>query len=260
MELLEMLGAVGAPMEVMQAAEDSGSVQEAVAILEPYAPPVQNLIDQWKVLLADGLTPLDAEIRAAEFVGMLRSAAADPDDVPEMLLDLIACAADSTRPEALAMMRVLAATGPAEVRPAAAQTAQRLSAAGVPDCPWARSVGAPKVEASFGYSDEFGGQETIAITFSYDRRPHAMMVLIDHGLGGGVKDCWISDSPVQIRDRYQEAAKQYGLTLHDYQPAEARAILDRALAEDPCPVDPEQTDDVDTYLDLLRVRVETLTG
>ena len=52
-----------------------------------------------------------------------------------------------------------------------------------------------------------------------------MMVLIDHGLGGGVKDCWVSDSPVQIRDRYQEAAQQYGLTLHDYEPAEARPSL-----------------------------------
>ena len=59
---------------------------------------MQNLIDQWKVLLADGLTPLDAEIKAAEFVEMLRSASSDPDDVPEMLLDLIACAADSTHP------------------------------------------------------------------------------------------------------------------------------------------------------------------
>ena len=35
---------------------------------------------------------------------------------------------------------------------------QRLSAAGVPDRPWARTVGAPKVEASFGYSDELGGR------------------------------------------------------------------------------------------------------
>jgi hypothetical protein len=263
MELLEMLGAVGAPMEVMQAVEESASPQEALATLEQHyapPPPLENLIDQWKALLADHVTPLDAEVRAAEFVGTLRSTASDPDDVPEMLLDLIACAAETTRPEALAMMRVLAITGPVEVRSAAAQTAERLAAAGVTDRPWAGQVGAPKVEASFGYSDELGGQETIAMTFSYDRRPHAIMVLIDHGLGGGVKDCWIDDSPTQTRDRYQEAAQEYGLTLHDYRPAEARTILDRALAEDPCPVDPGQTKGVDTFLDLLKVRVESLTS
>jgi hypothetical protein len=85
-------------------------------------------------------------------------------------------------------------------------------------------------------------------------------VLIDHALGGGVKDCFPSDRPELIRAEYQRATKLYGADFRDYTPDEARTILDRALANKPCPVEPDQVEDVHTFLDLLRRRVALLSG
>ena len=42
------------------------------------------------------------------------------------------------------------------------------------------------------YHDVFGEQESVGAVFDYNNRDHAMMVLIDHSLGGGVKDGWLA--------------------------------------------------------------------
>ncbi len=83
-------------------------------------------------------------------------------------------------------------------------------------------------------------------------------MLIDHDLGGGVKDCWASDNPAQIRSLSLQATRQWGLDLYDYEPAEARAILERALAQRPCPATPDQVEDIRDYLGLLLQRVALL--
>jgi hypothetical protein len=100
-----------------------------------------------------------------------------------------------------------------------------------------------------------GAQEVIGITFVYGSKQHALSVLIDHDLGGGIKDCFPTVHTSRMRADYQKAAKGHGLVFHDYDPAQARAILDRALDKQPCPVEPDQIEDVGDYLDLLRARV-----
>jgi hypothetical protein len=79
--------------------------------------------------------------------------------------------------------------------------------------------------------------------------------LIDHDLGGGIKDCFPTEDTSRIRADYQNAAKGHGLVFHDYDPAQVRAILDCALGKQPCPVEPDQIEDVGDYLNLLRARV-----
>lgn len=96
------------------------------------------------------------------------------------------------------------------------------------------------------------------MTFRYGRTSHAVTVLIDHGLGGGVKDCWVTDQVGRLRDDSQQAVAEIGFELSDFDPAEARDIVERALANSPCPVDPDQIEDVDTYLDLVRSRATLL--
>jgi hypothetical protein len=136
--------------------------------------------------------------------------------------------------------------------------AARLVAGGLPDPVWADAVGRPKAGACFGYCDLLGAQEIIALRFSYGRRPHAVSVLIDHQLGGGVKDCYVAGRPRLLRSQYTELAERHGGGLNDYSGAEAVEILERALAARPCPVEPDQIEDVGIHLDLLRSRVDLL--
>jgi hypothetical protein len=193
-----------------------------------------------------------------EFLGAVQQTIPGDMVLPELLTGLIEQARDFGTAEALAMLRVLAVLAPPQVRPVATAAADTLVAAGLSEPSWAPGLGAPAVGRSFGYADQMGAQESITVTFSYGRERHALVVLIDHELGGGVKDCFPTDRPDQIRTRYQRAARQFGLEFRDYQPAEAGAILRRALASPPCPVEPDQIEDVGDFLSLLQARVDLL--
>lgn len=219
---------------------------------------IAGILKGWAPLLGPGTDQLGAELCGAEFLGMLRAMALDESDLPAMLADLIAQAEGVGTPPALAMARVLEVHGPDEMRGAATGAANRLVAAGLADPPWVRGLGTPTVGPSFGYVDLLGTQEVIATTFSYGRKAHALAVLIDHGLGGGIKDCWVTDNPRRIRSEYRKAANHWGLELRDYAPTEAHAILDKALGNAPCPVEPDQVEDVGSYLGLLRQRLTLL--
>lgn len=214
-----------------------------------------GLLDQWTPLLEPGCDPLSAELTGAEFLAMMREAVPVENELSELVAALIGQAEGDGRPEALAMLRVLAVVGPAQVQSAAAGAADRLAEAGLTDRPWVTGLGRPRVGRCFGYADERGAQEAIGITFAYGRKQHALAVLIDHDLGGGIKDCFPTVHTSRIRADYQKAAKGHGLDFHDYDPAQARAILDRALGKQPCPVEPDQIEDVGDYLNLLRARV-----
>jgi hypothetical protein len=214
-----------------------------------------GLLVQWTPLLEPGCDPLSAELTGAEFLAMMREAVPVENEFSELVAALIGQAEGHGTPEALTMLRVLAMVGPPEVRAAAAGAADRLVSAGLTDPPWVTGLGRPRVGRCFGYADVRGAQEVIGITFAYGSKQHALSVLIDHDLGGGIKDCFPTVHTSRMRADYQKAAKGHGLVFHDYDPAQARAILDRALDKQPCPVEPDQIEDVGDYLDLLRARV-----
>jgi hypothetical protein len=115
------------------------------------------------------------------------------------------------------------------------------------------------VATSCGYLDPAGGQETVIVTSAYPgRKPHGLAVLIDHNLGGGFKDYWVSGTPEQTRRDYRKVAVRHGLEFFEYPPSHARSVLERALACLPCPIEPDQIRDVRDYLPLLRQRAELL--
>jgi hypothetical protein len=214
-----------------------------------------GLLDQWRPLLEPGCGALSAELTGAEFLAMMREAMPVDNELSDLVAALIWQAEGHGTSEALAMLRVLAVVGPTEVRSAAAGAADRLVQAGLTDPPWVNGLGRPRVGACFGYADARGGQEVIGIAFAYGSNQHALAVLIDHDLGGGIKDCFPTEHTRWMRADYQKAAKEHGLEFYDYEPAQARAILDLALGKQPCPVEPDQIEDVADYLDLLRARV-----
>jgi hypothetical protein len=205
------------------------------------------------MLAPDG--PLEAELSGAQFISLLRLGA--PDEVPAMLADLIEQAAATKTPEALAALRVLAVLGPPQLRQQATEAADRLE---MVDPSWVSGLGKPKPRAGFGYTDESGAKEMVAVTFNYRwQRRHAMVVQIAHDLGGGVQNCFFFTNRVRVLQSAQrDAAREQGVELHDYKPAQAREILARALAKPPCPETTVQVEDVDMYLDLVRSRVELL--
>jgi hypothetical protein len=263
-ELCEMLTEMGVPDELVGALASSGDprdvFQELVqaGVLPSQEESLTELLSQWRPLLRPGCSALEAELCGVEFLGVMRDAAQDEDATIEIAVNMLSQAEQRGGAEALAMARVLAVVGPARVRDVAAAAADRLVTGRLKDRPWVAELGVPDVGSGFGYTDEFGAQEAVAVTFSYGRKPHAVVVLIDHDLGGGVKDCWLTDQPDRIRSEYRKAAKRFGLDFREYEPAEIRATLDRALSKEPCPVAPDQIVSVRDYLDLVRLRVALL--
>ena len=262
-ELRAMLVAEGAPEEVLGLVDGSRDVDEAVrrlteaGVIGSPEQAVAGLLDGFSALLEPGCGPLDAELTGAEFLGLLAQGVA-AEDVPEALAALITEAEATGTPEALAMARTLAVVAEEPVRTLAREAGDRLVASGLVEAAWVEVVGGPAVGACFGYADVLGAQDGLAMTFAYGRKAHVLVVLIDHDLGGGVKDCFVSDQPEAIRSGYVQAAEQHGVVFREYTPEQARVIVADALDREPCPVEPDQVQDVTTNLALLRQRVALL--
>jgi hypothetical protein len=208
---------------------------------------------------------------AAELVLCWAFAAAeagDPQDVDEqgrlgaltlMLDEVIDSAQALGSADALALLRVCSVLGPATTRAAAATGAVQLAAVGVADRPWAGRVGHPTMLRAWSYADVFGEQSSVGVLFDYRGREHALMVLVDHVLGGGIKDCWVAEGRPVKGMRNTVAAAMAGnpeALFEDIGAAAVAALLGSALANPPCPRQPDQIEDVAKHLYLVRARVE----
>lgn len=256
----------GAPEEAIRLIEGAATADEAMdelitAGLMPSEPDSYlGMLSWFTPLLQPGCDQLDAEVCGAEFVGELRRASPPDADVSEVLGDVLGHLAAYDSPEALAMARILAAVGPPDVRAVAADTANRMALGGGVDMPWAAGLGQPHPGSCFGYGDSYGDQRSIVLVFSYARRKHAIVVLVDNLLGGGIKDCYLLDYTSRLRDYYRTVGADLELRFSDFDTGAVREILEEALSRDPCPVEPDQIEHVENYIDLLRARVELLPG
>jgi hypothetical protein len=97
-------------------------------------------------------TPLDAELALSPVLGML-DRLAPPDAAPEqraamvadLLGGLIAWAQAAPSATALALLRVIAALGGPTIEEHARSSADLVAASGIPDRPWATSLGRPEL-------------------------------------------------------------------------------------------------------------------
>ncbi len=218
----------------------------------------EDVMAWFSPLLEPGCDQIEAEVCGSEFIGKLRSAAPPNLDVADVIGDVIDAFAPQRRPEALAMMRVLAAVAPPELRTMAANAAAQMVLAGLADMPWAAGLGSPVPGRCFGYTDIFGEQRSMVVSFRYGRKVHAVVVLIDYVLGGGIKDCYVADYTESLRDEYRKMGRDPEVIFSDLDPAEARTILAQALTCPTCPAQPEQVEDVEDYMGLLVARVAVL--
>jgi hypothetical protein len=140
-------------------------------------------------------------------------------------------------PEAMAVLLSLASVAPARLSTKARTAAAELEPEGVPTPVWAAQVGtAVPTEAWIG-RDLYGDQEIVLIGFSYpesapgagDESHHSICVLVDHLLGGVVKDAYPAAALEQTLAHWREAEGD-GITVRPATLAEAAGRLAAALA------------------------------
>ncbi|ONI92385.1 hypothetical protein ALI22I_04405 [Saccharothrix sp. ALI-22-I] len=127
-----------APAEALRIVDTSSNAVEALELLAeagllPFSGhPVAALVESFAPLLEPGCGPLAAELSGSEFLGLLRDGIAE-EDLVDALASMIGDAEAFGSREALAMLRVFAVLAPPEVRPMAAEAADRLVASGLKD-------------------------------------------------------------------------------------------------------------------------------
>jgi len=205
--------------------------------------------------------PVDAELWGSDLIGALASSAAGLSSLMDTLTSsLVPAAETAATPEALALLRVLAAVGSPALRTAAGQAAVRLSAHDVADQRWAAEIGAPRVRDCWHYADVGGRQESLTMTFAYGEAEHAVSVLIDHGRGGKIRDTWVVKGS-GLRADTERAAQGNPLVVFQVIGAtDARFRLAQAIAAGECPEQPDQVDDVVAHRALLRARLDLLSS
>ncbi|HEX4088425.1 MAG TPA: hypothetical protein VHZ33_06885 [Trebonia sp.] len=213
--------------------------------------------------------PIDAELWGSDIIGALSGVAPEgakdavggdhaSDVMAELAASLVPAAEESATPEALALLRILAAIGSPALMTAAAEAAERVTAGGVADPDWAPGLGEPTVGQCWHYGDVGGRQESITVSFGYGDAEHALSVLIDHGQGGKIKDAWVDDAAGLLDKTWMAAENDPLIIFEPIEPADARTRLQKAVAAGECPGKPDEVDDLTAHRALLRARVRYL--
>jgi hypothetical protein len=263
----QMLAEAGAPDFVLDAIQPGMSLAEVLAEAQHRAPEMDSedlladLGEAMEPALAGKGDPFLTEAVAIDLLALLRAyvpadnAFNDSPVYAAKVIELIGFAEKKATPAALALLRTIAVHGPHETRQAATAAADGLVAGGLSELPFMEVLGRPTPQECFSYGDDFGAQEAVALTFAYGRKKHAVCVLIDYGLGGGVKDCWITEKATDIKKRYRSMGARGMAFYVDLSLADGLTKLQAALAADPCPEQVDQVRDTETYLPILRQRV-----
>jgi hypothetical protein len=234
---------------------------DIAALFAPLRPAQASdvVLREAREVLAHVHNPIDAELWGSDMIGALSGGEAEGADVmTELTAALVPAAEESATPEALALLRILAALGSPALTTAASEAAERVTASGVTDPDWAPAIGSPTVGRCWHYSDVGGRQESVTVSFGYGDAEHALSVLIDHGQGGKIKDAWV-DSAEGLLDKTWIAAENDPLVVFEpIDAADARTRLERAVAAGECPGKPDEVDDLTAHRALLRARVRYL--
>jgi len=218
---------------------------------------VRGVLDEARAALRHIDDPVDAELWGSDVIGAM-SSAGEPEAMTAITTTLVPAAERDPSPEALAMLRIFAAIGSADLREVAGAAATRVAAQDVSDAPWADQIGSPRIRACWHYADVGGRQESLTLTFAYGEKEHAVSVLIDHGRGGKIKDVWVAKGPNLLRATELAAGSDPLVEFEVLDASEARLRLQQAMAAGECPELPDQADDITAHRALLRARVEQL--
>ncbi len=234
---------------------------DIAALFAPLRPAQASdvVLREAREVLAHVDNPIDAELWGSDMIGALSGGGAEGADVmTELTASLVPAVEESATPEALALLRILAAIGSPALGAAATEAAERVTASGVADPDWAAAIGSPTVGKCWHYGDVGGRQESITVSFGYGDAEHALSVLIDHGQGGKIKDAWVDDAEGLLDKTWMAAENDPLIVFEPIEPADARTRLENAVAAGECPGKPDEVDDLTAHRALLRARVRYL--
>jgi len=235
-------------------------------IAELFAPlrPAQAsdvVLNEARQVLSHVQRPIDAELWGSDMIGALAGAGPfDKDFMTELTVSLVPAVEKKATPEALGLLRVLGAIGTPELKAAATEAAERVTAQGVPDPDWAAAIGSPTIGQCWHYSDVGGRQESITVSFGYGDSEHALSVLIDHGKSGKIKDAWVDDAEGLLDKTWLAADNDPLIVFEPIEPADAAERLAKAVAAGECPSKPDEADDLTAHRALLQARVRYLAA
>jgi hypothetical protein len=235
-------------------------------IAELFAPlrPAQAsdvVLNEARQVLSHVQRPIDAELWGSDMIGALAGAGPfDKDFMAELTGSLVPAVERKATPEALGVLRVLGAIGSPELKVAATEAAERVTAQGVPDPDWAAGIGSPAIGKCWHYSDVGGRQESITVSFGYGDSEHALSVLIDHGRSGKIKDAWVDDAEGLLDKTWLAADNDPLIVFEPIEPTDAAERLAKAVAAGECPSKPDEADDLTAHRALLQARVRYLAA
>jgi hypothetical protein len=235
-------------------------------IAELFAPlrPAQAsdvVLNEARQVLSHVQRPIDAELWGSDMIGALAGAGPfDKDFMTELRVSLVPAVELKATPEALGLLRVLGAIGTPELKAAATEAAERVTAQGVPDPDWAAAIGSPTIGQCWHYSDVGGRQESITVSFGYGDSEHALSVLIDHGKSGKIKDAWVDDAEGLLDKTWLAADNDPLIVFEPIEAADAAERLAKAVAAGECPSKPDEADDLTAHRALLQARVRYLAA
>jgi hypothetical protein len=191
-------------------------------------------------------SPLPAEIWASELLGMVRLAVTPivrDEAVAAFTVDFAKVAEREGDATGLATVRALAAVSAGPVRAELDLVARRMVNAGIKDRSWAATVGHPAVGRCLQHRDAETHQQTVIAEFGYGRARHAVVVLIDHDLGGGIKDTWVADDADALLAEVHGNTVP-GLIVEDLDWPTVRQLWAQALTCPECPMEDDQIEEV----------------
>lgn len=211
--------------------------------------------------LAKATDPLEAEVLASGLIGSWWKRL-PPGENPEAVIGqgLIDHAARVATPQALALLRALAVVGATAAQREAAATATTLAAAGVAEPAWAAGIGRVRVGQCWRTADVYGDMASLLCVFSYGRRQHGLLALLDFNhLDGWVKDLLVIDEPAAaLRDLRKAAQTEPLATLQQIDPAEARRLLQDGLAATDATWQPEVSEELRRFRALALARCRAM--
>ncbi|MEQ4205667.1 hypothetical protein [Actinopolymorpha sp. B9G3] len=200
-------------------------------------------------------SPLEAEAFASSVAGAWWQQSGNAAYGPT----LVARAQQAATPEAAALLHGLAAVTEPGLDAAARAALDDLAKHDLPAPAWATTVGRAQVRECFTVDDELGDASQVILSYSYADEPaHAVVVLVDHNLGGIAKDIWVTDAVPLVERVRATAAEDPGVLLADADPAALRPLLADAMAATDQAVEPPVSDNFPQLRALLLARVRAL--
>jgi hypothetical protein len=239
---------------------DEPDIERLFAPIAPAAAPGVILREAHEIL-PHVRKPIEAELWGSDMIGALsRSAGGQQQAMAALAAGLVPAAAEAGTPQALALLRVLAALGDRGLRQRATQAAERAVAAGIAGPAWSPGLGAPAAGDCWHYGDVSGQQESLTVTFRYGQDSHALSVLIDHASGGKIRDMWAGDAEGLLDKTWIAAGNDPLVVFESMTPGAAGARLRQAIEAGECPGKPDERDDVTAHRALLHARVRLLAS